>query len=55
MKLRELIEALSEWDDDLLDTEVLLEDEYGVTSSITAVAEANGVFIHPALNFEEYA
>lgn len=53
MTLRELLAALTEYGDDLLDTEVKIEDEYGVLSPIQGVAEANGMFIHPTRNFEE--
>lgn len=53
MTLRQLLDALHEYDEDLLDIEVLIEDEYGATASIEGVVDANGVFIHPSKNFED--
>ena len=55
MTLRELLAALTEYVDydDLLDTEVLIEDEFGAIASIEKVVEANGLFLHPTRNFEE--
>ena len=52
MTLRELLQALTKYDDQL-DSEVLIEDEYGAIASIEKVAEANGLFLHPTRNFEE--
>lgn len=53
MTLRELIEALQEFDDDILDEPVRLQDQIGVVAWIEEVSAPNGVFIIPTRDFEE--
>lgn len=53
MTLRELKAALDEFYEDTLDAEVKIEDQFGATAYITEVADANGPFIHPSLDFEQ--
>ena len=53
LTLAQLREELTQFSSDVDDLEVLLQDEYGRTSSIAEVAEANGPFIITSTPFEE--
>ena len=53
MTLREVIEELSEMDEDVMDQPVTIEDQYGNCAYVTDVVDANGPFLWPSKDFEE--